>query len=120
MNYHRLKSVYPDRGKITMERIQRKRTKGWKMPSNTIYVGRPTKWGNHYSVKKYGRVTAIVFYRKWLDTQLKMDADFLDELKGKNLACWCKLDEPCHADILLKLARSPPRTKDTGFPSEVV
>lgn len=29
-----------------MKRIQRKRTKGWKMPENTVYVGRPTKWGN--------------------------------------------------------------------------
>lgn len=28
----------------------------------------------------------------------------LSELKGKNLMCWCKLDSPCHADILLKLA----------------
>jgi hypothetical protein len=27
-------------------------------------------------------------------------------LKGKNLACWCKLDEPCHADFLLRLANS--------------
>lgn len=31
-------------------RIQRKRTKGWKMPENTVYVGRPTKWGNPWRV----------------------------------------------------------------------
>ena len=31
-----------------MKRIQRKRTKGWKMPENTVYVGRPTKWGNPF------------------------------------------------------------------------
>ena len=30
----------------------------------------------------------------------------LHELRGKNLACWCKLDEPCHADVLLKLANA--------------
>lgn len=27
-------------------RIQRKRTTGWRLPPNTVYVGRPTKWGN--------------------------------------------------------------------------
>lgn len=26
------------------------------------------------------------------------------ELAGKNLACWCKPDEPCHADVLLEIA----------------
>jgi hypothetical protein len=35
-----------------MERIQRKRTKGWRMPENAVYVGRPTKWGNPYQVGK--------------------------------------------------------------------
>ena len=32
------------------KRIQRSRAKGWKMPANTIYVGRPTVWGNPYVV----------------------------------------------------------------------
>ena len=32
-----------------------------------------------------------------------------EHLAGKNLACWCPLDgQPCHADILLELARSTP------------
>ncbi|MGE3840071.1 MAG: DUF4326 domain-containing protein [Vicinamibacterales bacterium] len=35
------------------QRIQRKRSKGWKMPENTVYVGRPTKWGNPWSVEGY-------------------------------------------------------------------
>lgn len=29
------------------------------------------------------------------------------ELRGKNLACWCPLDQPCHADVLLELANQP-------------
>ncbi len=29
-----------------MQRIQRKRTKGWRMPDNALYVGRPSRWGN--------------------------------------------------------------------------
>lgn len=28
----------------------------------------------------------------------------LPELRGHNLACWCRLDAPCHADVLLRLA----------------
>jgi len=30
------------------------------------------------------------------------------ELRGKNLACWCALDQPCHADVLLELANQDP------------
>lgn len=26
------------------------------------------------------------------------------ELVGRDLACWCPLDQPCHADVLLELA----------------
>lgn len=26
------------------------------------------------------------------------------ELRGKDLACWCRPGEPCHADVLLELA----------------
>jgi hypothetical protein len=28
----------------------------------------------------------------------------LPELRGKQLACWCSLDRPCHADVLCELA----------------
>ncbi|MBB4574436.1 DUF4326 domain-containing protein [Rhizobium lentis] len=34
-------------------------------------------------------------------------ADIAKALRGFNLACWCKLGEPCHADILLELANAP-------------
>jgi hypothetical protein len=33
-------------------------------------------------------------------------AEIRAELRGKNLACWCPLDAPCHADVLLELANS--------------
>ena len=82
-------------------RIQRKRTKGWRMPPNTVYVGRPTKWGNPY--KLTDRAATVKAYEIWLRERLREDPHFLDELKGKDLACWCSLDEPCHADILLKV-----------------
>jgi hypothetical protein len=92
-----------------MKRIQRKRTKGWRMPKNTVYVGRPSKWGNPYKVTSFSakikgmdRELAINAYEVWLRQKLAEDSHFLDELKGKDLACWCPLDKPCHADILLK------------------
>jgi hypothetical protein len=68
------------------------------MPPNTIYVGRPSKWGNPYS--GYPRSDGVRFFR------IKAILDKLDvsDLRGKNLACWCSLDDECHADVLLELA----------------
>ena len=88
-----------------MKRIQRKRNKGWRMPKNAIYVGRPTKWGNPFSLYGDGRVlrtTVLKRYETKLKELVKADSHFLDPLQGKDLVCWCKLDEPCHADILIK------------------
>lgn len=99
-------------------RIQRRRTKGWKLPVNTIYVGRPSKWGNPFRVgEAHGingggglhaveprivrdAVMAVELYERWFADWLP-DETF-DELHGKDLACWCPLDQPCHADVLLK------------------
>lgn len=87
------------------KRIQRKRTKGWRMPKNTIYVGRPTKWGNPFKIGKDGLNNIEKVLEAYeLATRVKVGQGWLDltELKGKNLACWCPLDKPCHVDILLK------------------
>jgi len=85
-----------------MKRIQRKRTKGWRMPPNTVYVGRPSKWGNPYVVTLPGDLeTCLERYSNWLSERIADDPNFLDPLMGKDLACWCPLDRPCHADILL-------------------
>ena len=97
-------------------RIQRKRTKGWRMPPNTVYVGRPSRWGNPYTVAGY-----CVSGASWTSTQARQACvdRFEDEmnawtrgavqhhLAGKNLACWCPLSQPCHADVLLRIANSP-------------
>lgn len=74
------------------------------MPANTVKVARPSKWGNPYSVAEYGRDLAIANYRRRLDILIIFGALDLSELRGRNLACWCKLSEPCHADVLLALA----------------
>ena len=97
------------------KRIQRKRSRGWKMPENTVYVGRPSRWGND---NKIGDPYPFIENHLctlddvvWLyEVDLKtMDAlgtlnEFLAPLRGKDLACWCPLDKPCHADVLLRLA----------------
>lgn len=98
-------------------RIQRKRVKGWKMPENTVSVTRPGKWGNPFKVGDYIRdpITGEVIKQlKSLDDVLTWYKNYLRyrmmhetikrELKGKNLACFCKEGDPCHADILLKIA----------------
>lgn len=90
-------------------RIQRKRTKGWRMPPNTVYVGRGTAWGNPYTVAKHGRKEAVTLYAAIFNDGrglLRMRR----ELRGKNLACFCPLDQPCHADVLLELANAPSRS----------
>jgi hypothetical protein len=134
------------------------------MPDGAVYVGRPTRWGNPFTL--HGdwivwtavalgftgdvggrRAAALALYRSWLtgkapkgqkphgncgaityesgktvetsehvmgfaatvSTLMTMPTlppkrPVLDELRGKDLACWCRLDQPCHADVLLELA----------------
>lgn len=107
-------------------RIQRSRAKGSTTPPNTVYVGRPSKWGNPYCVDGYnirdendepaakdvqlreGRIMAHRDYEAALycdQLPYKLD-DVRRELRGKNLSCWCPLDGPCHADVLLEVANS--------------
>lgn len=121
-------------------RVQRKRVKGWKMPSNTVSVTRPGKFGNpfkvgngnmymynshikHWELFRGGEQTtkdavemfknclikaitgneqdiSVSVYRHFADMK-----HFLPQLKGKNLACFCSLDQPdCHADVLIELS----------------
>lgn len=101
------------------KRIQRKRTKGWRMPENCVYVGRPTKWGNPFPINPSFGIdlkTSMTAYRQWM---LKCIRAYnpncapqyhglnIEELRGKDLACWCSLDQECHADILIELANHP-------------
>ncbi len=111
-------------------RIQRRRTRGWRMPPGAIYVGRPSKWGNNYIVGQrcYDHVTgvfvvpedrahAVTLYRieweHWLDTDTiggRSPHHAFDPLRGHDLTCWCPLVDkngnpvPCHADILIELS----------------
>ncbi len=122
-----------------MKRIQRKRTQGWKMPENTIYTGRPSKWGNPFKLDPDGAIRyysanrricdpwvywsvsggfatsdIIALYKAWITGKLKFQGIYrrplpsvpdIEELRGKDLACWCALDKPCHTDVLIKLLK---------------
>jgi len=69
-----------------------------------VYIGRPSKWGNPFSIGKDGsRKEVIDKYEKWLMKQSELLKD-LPELKDKTLGCWCK-PNACHGDILLKLTQ---------------
>lgn len=89
------------------------------MPENTVCVDRRTIWGNPFKIGQRstinGHVTmvvnaaqAVTAYEHWLtSTELgrKLFAR-IDELRGRNLACWCKPGETCHADVLLRWANA--------------
>lgn len=91
-------------------RIQRKRTKGWKMPENTVYVGRGSMWGN-YAAQRRGSVggEAVKDFCCWIadEASWAWKARAITDLRGRNLACWCALDKPCHADVLLARTNAP-------------
>ena len=52
---------------MTPQRIQRRRTKGWKMPENTISVTRPGKWGNFLKLSGDMIMIDASYRRKNLD-----------------------------------------------------
>lgn len=116
------------------------------MPANTIYVGRPTLYGNpfrpylaeccgHWDVVDDNEVTYLVDHGRtherdyplttkaeatrkavelydaeltyWFGGRMQWDPVLIEavrKLRGHNLACWCPLDQPCHADVLLEIA----------------
>lgn len=125
------------------KRIQRKRTTGWRMPEGTVCVTRPGDFGNPFIVRECREAgyrgddaalahRCVEAFRTWLTTPYwrgnwdgpeseKARATLLrrlPELRGKDLACWCALDQPCHADILLELANAndtlPPLASHSG------
>ena len=95
------------------ERVQLRRTKGWRMPRNTVKVDRTTMWGNHIAATCCikDRAAAVELFRRWVDegASLAWKGRAATDLRGKNLACWCPLDQPCHADVLLEMANQSPQ-----------
>lgn len=107
-------------------RIQRRRTRGWRMPKYAVYVGRPTVFGNPFTVAdaiadapdltvEQARVRCVGMFALWLAGEVVLPSpdavdrrqsvlDELCRLQGLDLACWCPPGAACHADVLLDLA----------------
>jgi len=102
------------------QRLQRSRRKGTRLPAGTVVVTRPTKWGNPHSLD-LGRLEAVRRYRDdLLAGRLGITVEQVrEELQGRDLACYCPLDEPCHADVLIQVAnneRLPSRPRPRSTP----
>ena len=92
---------------VSPQRIQRKRTRGWRMPEGAVIVTRPTKWGNPFKVTpERTRREVVVAYSIWIEMpgQQELRNAIKRELRGHDLVCWRRLDEPSHADTLLRIA----------------
>ena len=95
-------------------RFQIQRMKGWQKPEGGVSVARPHRWSNPYSVDALGRDTASRLYCEDLEAGCLRDpwtgealtvAKARAELRGHPLGCFCRLDEACHADVLLAFIR---------------
>lgn len=102
-------------------RVQRSRQAGWKAPPDTIYVGRGSKWGNKNRIGDLdedgvplSRFECVHRYVAWILADGRLE-EARRELKGKNLMCWCRLDQLCHADTLLILVNSEALAEYQGF-----
>ena len=73
-------------------------------PLGTVFIGRPSKWGNPYVIGRDGtRDEVIARYRQWLVLNPELYAAAKTELRGKDLVCFCA-PEACHGDVLLEIA----------------
>ena len=119
---------------MSPQRIQLSRTKGWCKPEGAVVVARPSKWGNPYTLTEIGacfpsltveqcqgyavsafrdlvRAGDVTVSVRQADGKRVLRTDSYPsattiraELAGKDLACWCDLAQPCHADVLLEIA----------------
>ena len=103
------------------ERIQLRRAKGWRLPENAVNCARPGPWGNPFVVGRDGTREDCVRLHKTLmcgyvcltckatieeqKAALEYSVAHIDELRGKDLACWCK-GKPCHCDTLIEAANA--------------
>ena len=117
------------------ERIQQRRTKGWRLPLGAKSVARPSKWGNPFrmiwsdceqggmcwtvtdgkdltirhindQITAAKRAVELFTIHTGVFGAYEVEPGAYDELRGLDLACWCPLDQPCHADVLLEIANA--------------
>ena len=103
------------------------------MPEGAVYVGPGTRWGNPWSTTTEGAAWSVdvagidhgafstregaarhavaayrwrLLHRDPKPVLAHSPEEARAELAGKDLACWCPLDQPCHADVLLEIANA--------------
>ncbi|WP_328415726.1 DUF4326 domain-containing protein [Micromonospora sp. NBC_00389] len=79
------------------------------VPTGAVYVGRQgfglrrSPWANPFSLRRHDRAEALRLYRQWLVRQPALVDRARRELTGKQLACWCRVEDTCHADVLTEI-----------------
>jgi len=113
---------------MSPKRIQMSRQKPWRADNpDAVIVARPSMWGNPHPVGELGwnpwypdlvstAIDAVIQYELdlwgidgvWWEKGYRhvTNAEVVLELAGRDLACWCSLDAPCHGDVLLKIANA--------------
>ena len=91
------------------QRISWHRFLGVPLPENTVDVTRRrgSPWGNPFVLAPKGpfaREQALWLFDQFARWRTRGEPAWLEPLRGKDLACSCRLDQVCHADLLLELA----------------
>jgi uncharacterized protein DUF4326 len=102
-----------------MRRIRLRRERGWRLPVGARSVAYPTPYANPFRPRTRSReanAAAVERYRTWLLDRPDLVAQARAELAGRDLACWCPAELPCHADVLLAIANVQNAADTTGRP----
>ncbi len=94
------------------KRHQRSRAKGSKLPAGVVCVTRPGKWGNPYPTAHDFRCAFLAIRDGMILTterekhrqHMEWIVGNIEELRGKELACWCPSHHECHADVLIEMS----------------
>lgn len=87
------------------KRIQRRRTKGWRMPEGAVYVGRPTKWGNPFDFRRSEYCWAALSFGCRADRVGRQEASV------RAFRDWI---DPPHGRRTLKMEQQPKLANDRG------
>jgi len=113
----------------TPKRVQMSRQHPWRADNpDAVIVARPSRWGNPFEIGSTNwipvdesgqwskeshppltREQAVECFRLTAAFTAREYPGFYGALAGRDLACWCPLDQPCHADVLLEIANAPER-----------
>lgn len=92
-----------------------------KLPPGSVYIGRPSPYGNSYSSKsgKFTKEECVAFHRIDLYEALISDGNYFtklkSELEGRTLACWCKNSKryiACHGDNFVHIFKDVNKNRD--------